>query len=195
MMPPKPEFSRIVEVSAVAEGGRPFAIEANADERARLAGRFGLVGIDGLAADVSLSLEEGGRLVRLAGTLTADVVQTCVVTLEALHNHLEATIDRVYATAPPVEPDAPVSEEEHLDPQGDDPPDPALDGRIDVGEAVAEELALSLDPFPRKPGITFQNYAAEQARSGDSPEVEKARNSGPGGGPFAALAKLKDNLK
>lgn len=195
MMPPKPEFSKIVEVSAVAEGGRHLAIEANADERARLAERFGLIGIDGLAADVSLSPEEGGRLIRLTGTFTADVVQTCVVSLETLHDHLEATIDRVYATDASVPIDTTVADEEHLDPEGDDPPDPALDGRIDVGEAVAEELALSLDPFPRKPGITFQDYVAGQTRSGASLEPEKDRNSGPGGGPFAALAKLKDTLK
>jgi uncharacterized metal-binding protein YceD (DUF177 family) len=195
MMPPKPEFSRIIDVSAIEAGGMATEIEADADERARLASRFGLLGVKKLTADVRLTPEEGGRLVRLAGTLTADVVQTCVVTLEALHNHLEATIERHYATVPSAIADEPVSEEEHLDQDDGDPPDTAIDGRIDVGEAVAEELALSLDPFPRKPGITFQNYAVGEASSETAAEGEKARNSGLVAGPFAALAKLRDKLK
>lgn len=195
MIQPKPEFSRIVDVAGIDEGGMPLVLEANADERARLARRFGLIVIDGLAADVRLTPEEGGRLIRLAGALTADVVQTCVVTLEALHNHLVAPIDRLYATVASAQPDEPAAEEVRLDPAADDSPDPAFDGRIDVGEAVAEELALGLDPFPRKPGITFQDHAVGQGPPGVAREGEKDRNSGPDGGPFAALAKLKDKLK
>lgn len=195
MTMPTPEFSRVAEVSTIDEGGIRLAIEADADERARLARRFGLVGIDTLTADVSLTPEEGGRLIRLAGTFTADVIQTCVVTLEALHNHLEAPIDRLYTTDPAAAPDEPIYEEQHLDLDAAEPPDPAPDGRVDVGEAVAEELALALDPFPRKPGISFQDYAVGPDRPAVAAKGGKAKDSKPGGGPFAALAKLRDKLK
>jgi hypothetical protein len=36
-----------------------------------------------------------------------------------------------------------------------DPPDPIIDGTIDVGALVAEFLALGLDPYPKKPGVEF----------------------------------------
>ena len=32
---------------------------------------------------------------------------------------------------------------------------------IDLGEATVEQLALALDPFPRKPGIALPEEAAE----------------------------------
>jgi hypothetical protein len=48
---------------------------------------------------------------------------------------------------------------------------PYAGGAIDLGEATSEQLALALDPFPRKPGAAFSNDEAEAP-----------------GGPFAALA-------
>ena len=38
---------------------------------------------------------------------------------------------------------------------GEDPPDPIVDGRIDLGALAVEFLALALDPYPRKPGAEF----------------------------------------
>ncbi len=40
--------------------------------------------------------------------------------------------------------------------EGEDPPDPIIDGRVDLGAIVAEFLALGLDPYPRKPGVEFE---------------------------------------
>ncbi len=53
---------------------------------------------------------------------------------------------------------------------------------IDLGEAVAETLALSLDPFPRSAG------ADEALKAAGVKSEEEA-------GPFAALAGLRDKLK
>ncbi len=36
---------------------------------------------------------------------------------------------------------------------GEDPPDPIIDGKIDLGALAAEFFALGLDPYPRKPGV------------------------------------------
>ena len=55
---------------------------------------------------------------------------------------------------------------------------------IDVGEAVAETLALSLDPWPRSPDAD-----AILREAGVKAEEEEEK------GPFAALASLKDKLK
>ena len=37
----------------------------------------------------------------------------------------------------------------------DNAPDVIEDGRIDLGQYAVEQLALALDPFPRKPGAEF----------------------------------------
>ena len=53
---------------------------------------------------------------------------------------------------------------------------------IDIGEAVAETMALSLDPYPRAP---------ERGRSAESGGVKSEEEAGP----FGALAGLRDKLK
>ena len=67
-----------------------------------------------------------------------------------------------------------------VDPEGEDPPEP-LASEIDLGEVAAEELALNLNPYPRKEGSAF-------AGSDTDPVEIAAREKEK---PFAALAKLK----
>src|SRR6056297_1320009 len=89
---PAPEFSRPVPLARFEtgpDGQGPVdelveAIAADEGERAALAERFGLRGIGRLAATVRLRRRKGGRLVLVDGTLSADVTQDCVVTLEPL---------------------------------------------------------------------------------------------------------------
>lgn len=189
MKPPTPEFSRPVAVEALQDDGVALSVEADASERAKLAERFGLIGIDSLAGDARVTPEPSGDLFRLEGTFKADVLQTCVVTLEPLPAHLEDSFVRLYSTAARPEP----SVEEHLDLDAEEPPEPVEHGQIDVGEAIAEQLALALDPFPRKPGILFADYSFPAGGAADS--GDKVQDSGAAEGPFAALARLKDKLK
>lgn len=188
--PTTPEFTRPVAIESLDDGGAALTVEADAEERTRLAERFGLVGITSLAGTVRVTAEPGGELFRLEGAFTADVTQTCVVTLEALPTRLEDSFVRLYSTA--ADADEPVDEHLGLDTQ--DPPDPVEGGHIDVGEAIAEQLALSLDPFPRKPGISFTDYSPDPS-GGSADSAAGAADSGAADGPFAALARLKDRLK
>ena len=89
-----PEFSRAVAIADLTGG--EIRIDAEADERAALARRFGLVALDSLDAMVHLIAKEGGG-VQLRGTLRADVTQSCVVTLQPVHSFIEASFDRHYA--------------------------------------------------------------------------------------------------
>lgn len=187
---PKPEFSRPVAIDSLDEGSVASTVEADATERARLAERFGLVAIDSLTGKVRMTPEEGGVMFRLDGSITADVRQTCVVTLEELPVHVEGSFERQYSAL--AEPED--AREEYLDLDAEEPPDPVVDGHIDVGEAIAEELALSLDPFPRKPGISFTDYLfVPDGTAADS--GSGAANPRTAAGPFAALQRLKNRLK
>ena len=59
-------------------------------------------------------------------------------------------------------------------------PEPISDGRIDLGPILYETLATSLDPYPKKDGVSFEwSQGAEEPRS-------EAGTS-----PFAALGALK----
>ncbi len=169
---PSPEFSRPVELT----GGVPigFRIDAGRRERAALAARFGLVGLDRLDADGTL-VRHGDGSWALEATLRADVVRTCVVTLEPFAQALSERFAVVYA------PDARARRPE-IDLAADDAEPLPSDGRLDVGEAVAQQLALALDPFPRRPGAELPATATEPAAG---PFAVLARRPGrePGGGP------------
>lgn len=172
------EFPRPVRVDRLAPGETMIPVAASADERAALARRFGLPAIESLTAELRLKRLPAGGGVRLRGRLVADVVQSCVVSLEPVPAHVEERFALVYA---------PERASRHseggeivLTIDEADPPEPIVDGVIDIGEAVAEHLALALDPFPRAPGAVFAN------QEGQDDAADQGRES-----PFAALAALK----
>jgi uncharacterized metal-binding protein YceD (DUF177 family) len=169
-----PEFSRLVEADTLGEEPRRLGVEAGEEERAGLARRFALIGIARLAADVALT--RGGGEIALSGTLSAAVTQACVATGEPVEAVVETRFD-IRFTPPP---EGESGNEVELD-------ESALDvvfydgSAIDVGEAVAETLALNLDPYPRAPG------AGQALKAAGVKSEEEA-------GPFGALAGLRDKL-
>jgi uncharacterized metal-binding protein YceD (DUF177 family) len=162
------EFSRPLDLRQI--GDKPVQVVANDAERAALAARFALVRIDRLEADLKLSV--AGDVVAAHGRLRAAIVQSCAVSSA----DLPVTIDEPIAlrfvpepsiTAPEIE-----LEERELD-------DVFYTGTtIDLGEAVAQSLALAIDPYATGPD-------AEQARR------EAGLGDAAASGPFAALAALK----
>jgi uncharacterized metal-binding protein YceD (DUF177 family) len=141
------EFSRQIRTEPWPEGGLAFDVVATEEERTKLAARFGLVELGLLAA--AGRIERRGKELLLTGEVTADLAQPCVVTLEPVPAHLTFPIERRFrkgpAAARPVEID--------LDLEGDeDEVDLIQQDEFDVGELVAEELCLALDPYPRVSG-------------------------------------------
>lgn len=177
MIPTAPEFSHPVRVDHIPAAGLAVDLRAKPAELAALAERFGVQSIGHLEAQVTLKALAGGAIIRVDGHFSAQVVQTCVVTLEPVAAELEEDFSLTYGAPEPEEP----GEEIELSLDEEDPPDPIVDGHIDVGEAVAEHVALALDPFPRKAGITFDAAPAE-------PVEEEKKVS-----PFAVLAQLRKN--
>ena len=165
-----PEFSRPVAVAAVEDGRiSAVAVEATPAEREALAARLRVPAV--LRLDCRFALRpEPGRIVA-AGRLDARVAQICVVSLNTFEAEVAEDFE-VHFTADPAPGAAPHDAD-------DDPMAPdqiAFDGAtLDLGEAAAEQLALALDPFPRRPGAVLPVGEAPQGA----------------GGPFAALAGLK----
>jgi uncharacterized metal-binding protein YceD (DUF177 family) len=169
-----PEFSRILPWGAVSRKEKREELEATGAERAALATRFGILEVNMLRASLRLRQEAGGT-VRVRGHLTADVVQACVVTLEPVPQHIEEPVDLRFL---------PEGAEPEEDPDG---PDEIQTGgeALELGEAIAEQLSLALDPYPRVPGAKLE-LEPDEPEEEEAPEEEPARPN-----PFAKLAALK----
>ncbi len=138
------EFSRIVDVDALcAADAAVFEIEASEAERVALAARFELEAIDRLAARVTLK-RIGPSEVMFSADIRADVVQTCVLTLEPLAKRIE---DRATLRFGAVDASDSGGKAEFA---AEDDFEPLPEGAFDIGEIVAEELFLLLDPYPRQ---------------------------------------------
>jgi uncharacterized metal-binding protein YceD (DUF177 family) len=176
---PPAEFSRLVVADRLGVEGIEVAIEATADECRRLAARLGVVAVDSLTGRASVWRLGESNVFRLRCRMRADVVQECVVTLEPVRSQVAEQFERSYSAAA-----AALDVEVELDPLDDDPPDPLVAGAVDVGEAMAEQLALSIDPYPRKPGAKF---AAEDIAEAKAAGGNQDAGSPAGDTPFAAL--------
>jgi hypothetical protein len=174
--PQGPEFSRTFEVDALNGQRTEVTLEATEAECAALARRFDVDGIGNFTAQVVLTPFASGNKVAVKARFGADVRQACVVTLEPLSTRVTGEFIVEFVPAAFIED---VGEVEFA--AGDvDPPEPIVDGRIEVGELIAQHLGLEIDPFPRAPGVEFQGLDLD----GGTPEARRAS-------PFAVLEKLK----
>ena len=167
------EFSRPMGLDDIEKNGLQREIVAEAQECAALAQRFGILGLKDLRATLDIRKLNDGEAVNVTGHLTAKVTQKCTISLDPFEADMSVQLDQVFVRA-----GAPVTEADE-DPDEEDAYDEEIEGNaIDLGEMVAQCLALELDPYPRKPGIEYV------------PEAEELQDSG-AESPFAALAQLK----
>lgn len=174
-----PEFSRKLRLDKLAAGPVERALEAGGSERAALAARFGLVGLDRLTGKLRVSRPMDSPIVRVEGEFAARVTQTCVVTLEAFAAEVGEAFVQLYT----LDPAAADEGEVFVAVDDDDTPEPLAGDALDLGEVLAEQLALALDPHPRAPGARF-----EGASFGSGPETPEAADN-----PFAVLRHLKSD--
>lgn len=170
-----PEFSRPVRIDTIGEAPRPMEIAAGEGERAALARRFGLLDLARLEA--ALTLSRRGEEIAAHGNVAATVTQACVATAEPVAAEVAAPFDILFRPHPEAK-----SADEEVELSESEMDVVFHDGAaIDLGEAVAETLALALDPYPRAPDADAALKAA-----GVKSEAEA--------GPFGALAGLRDKL-
>ncbi|MCP9221185.1 DUF177 domain-containing protein [Erythrobacter sp. LQ02-29] len=174
----RPEFSRPVRLRQI--DSRPVSLTATEEERAALARRFGIRAIDRLEAEIAL-IRDGDRVI-VDGTMIADIVQSCAVSGDDLPVPVEEEFALRFVPAgsfrPPEEGDE-IEIEIELD--SDDCDEVEYEGdSIDLGEAVAQTLALAIDPYA-------QGSGADEARAVAGIESDETPR-----GPLAdALAALK----
>lgn len=139
-------YSEIVRLHQVG-AGVTRSLEPDAAARARIARALDLASLDSFVAEMTLAPAPGGW--RLSGRVKASLAQTCGITLEPLPVEIDAPFAVTLAEAVDEESDEIVIT---LD---DESPDPVEGGQVDLGQYAVEQLALQLDPFPRKAGAEF----------------------------------------
>jgi uncharacterized metal-binding protein YceD (DUF177 family) len=164
-------FAHRLRLDAIRDGER-LDLVADDTEREAIAERLRLDSLDRLDAHVVLS--RTGAAIRAEGRLAAALGQRCVVTNEPVPAHIDEPFALLFMAAPDSgSPD----EEVEL---GEADCDVVFhDGAtIDLGSAIADTLALSLDPYPRSASAD-----AALKEAGVLSETEAS--------PFAVLAQLK----
>jgi uncharacterized metal-binding protein YceD (DUF177 family) len=165
-----PELHRPLRSGLVGPAGRHERVVATAAECAALARRFGILAIASLEAELTLRPDRDGAI-RAEGRLAAEVTQACVVSLEPVAQRVSVPVVLRFlppGATPDDDPDSPDEIETDTD-------------TLDLGEAVAEQLALALDPYPRRPDAVLPPEAT------DAPEPEPPAPRSP----LAALARLR----
>jgi len=164
-------FAHHLRLDQMRDGER-LDLSADAAELSAIAKRLGLSSIDRLEAHVMLS--KTGEVVRAEGRLIASLEQSCVVSGEPVAAYVDEPFALLFTPEPP---SAGADEEIEL---GESDCDVVFyDGAaIDLGSAIADTLALSLDPYPRSAGAD-----AALKEAGILTEEQAS--------PFAVLAKLK----
>ena len=166
-------------LARLGNAGDVVRFAADAEQRAAIAKWSGILSLEKFEAQVEISKLAPNRF-GLAYRLNADVTQACVISLEPVPSPLERSFTRELVFAG-------TGRRRETDESGSGP-DLVLDGEeeegpeeieslhIDLATPVLEEFVLSLDPYPRRPGVEF---------------AAKGLDSTPPESPFAVLKTLK----
>lgn len=188
----KSEWSYLVEVDDLQGGPQTYTFEADEQSRADLARRMAIESVEFAQASVTLQRIAGG-VIHAMGTIRADVVQNCVVSLVPVPAHIEEEFEGWFGDKTNAvsfakarsERDAKKGqhEVEVLEESAD--PEPIIGGKVDVGELATQYLSLSLDPYPHAEGVSSEFVAGPQpGKDGDGASIRK--------NPFEALKDWKE---
>lgn len=162
----------------VAGDGMRFHLRADDEELGSLTKRLGVVEVESVEAWLDVARTGEPREIMLQGRVCARLVQSCVVTLEPVVETIDAPLVLKLTDH---EQDDEIELE--LGEDADDPPEEVEGGIVDLGDIVAQQVALEMEPFPRAPEAAFKDAASES----DDPEPTTPN-------PFEALAALRDKL-
>lgn len=167
-----PPLHHFFDLGDLSQAGSVVAVVAGGDELARLAKWAGVDAVKRFAAEVTLHKLSQTRF-GFEADLAADIVQSCVVTLEPIETHIARHLVRELHLAPKARPR---EGELTLAAGDDDVPETIASLHYDLAAPLLEEFVLAIDPYPRKEGATFTPPEAPEA----APES-----------PFASLKHLK----
>ncbi|MGZ9097739.1 MAG: YceD family protein [Micavibrio sp.] len=162
-----------------------------------LAGRLEIPGVHSLTAEMTLQRIPGNKaVIHVEGILKADVTQSCIISHAPVKEHIEEEFEAWYADPASftsfakakheragklADAEIPVMEESEA-------PEPMVNGKIDLGDLVAQYLSLSLNPYPRAHGVAWDKESVDNA--GEAKPASPLRKN-----PFEALKDWKSGDK
>lgn len=170
------DWSKPVRLDQLPATGRELTLRPSPAERAAVAERLDLFELPSLSADVLLERDRGDLIA--SGTLRAQAVQACSVTGEPVAAEVHEAFELRFR-----EDDAKAKGDEIELSEGELDVLPLRGGAADLGQALADTLALALPPYPRAPGA---EAALREAGVRTEEEVEAERVAA---SPFAVLRK------
>ena len=153
----KPDpWSVPLAVAQIPEHGLHREIEADPVAREAMAEVAGLREILSAHAALDVTPGSGGR-VHVGGHVRARIGQTCVVTLDPIENEIDEPIDLIFAPPEQIPQLADLVDETlEIGAEIPDPPEPIVNGVIDLGRLATDALFLGIDPYPRRPDAVFE---------------------------------------
>jgi len=170
-------IARSYNLNRLGQAGDTVEIAASEEERRDLAQFVGVLRIDAFSGRVELKRLSADRF-RLDFFLTADICQSCVVTLADVPARVERQFSRELHFNPAPNRGDPKTGPQDI-PLEDDVPEEIGSLHYDLALPMVEELVLAIDPYPRAPGVEFKPPGAAEG----APES-----------PFAVLKGLKSGL-
>ncbi len=181
----RPQATRIVRTDRLPKTGKRVKIDADEEERAHLAARFGLLALGKLCC--WLQFEPWKRDgVCVTGNLAVSVTHACVLTLEPVEQPIDVDFRLLYVAstsslAAPLNSDTFYNDAEDL-------PEVFEGQELDAGAIMAELLADNLELFPKKPGVTLVSHEYANEAAGDTDELRQKN-------PFEILKSLNTEKK
>jgi uncharacterized metal-binding protein YceD (DUF177 family) len=169
-------LSHSYNLARLGNAGDEVRFAADEAQCAAIARWSGVLSVERRETQVQIKKISASRY-GLAFHFVADVTQACVVTLEPVKSHLERDFERELDFVGPVRhKPAESAPELVLDADLEEGPEEIHSLHYDLAGPLLEEYALSLEPYPRSPGVEF----GTQIDPEDRPES-----------PFAVLKGLK----
>jgi uncharacterized metal-binding protein YceD (DUF177 family) len=151
-----PELSRTVQIRSLGElrlgeTAADIVVEASPAECARLAARLDVPAVAALRCRFRLSGADQAGRVAADGLLQATLTRICVATLEPFETGVAERFSVRFVPEQALDATVAIGPEDGFDLEADDDV-PYRGASIDLGEAAVEQLALAMDPYPRRPG-------------------------------------------
>jgi uncharacterized metal-binding protein YceD (DUF177 family) len=169
----KPPLERFTDLDRLGQAGADVTIGAKGDDLARLAKWAKVESIEAFSADVELRRLSQTRF-KLDYSLTADITQACVVTLDPVRSHIAREFSReLHVTGhSPADKGGVLT----FDAGDDEALEEVASPHFDLAGPLLEEFLLAIDPYPRAEGVAFETPQDADDTSGN---------------PFAVLKSLK----
>lgn len=142
------DVARLINVERLGREPLKFDIQATTEECEALAKSLDILGLSDVTARGSLVRQGANGQVLLTGRLQAEAVQACVVSLDPVAQAIDEEFTVLYTFDPE---DLVVEDlDKVVGLEEPDPPELIVNNRIDLLTMVMEQIALALEPYPRR---------------------------------------------